>query len=88
MSSIRLLISSASFVDSDDRFSMMILSVIIFAVKHGVHGLVASGYKPTEGGFVLLVGVLLFNYVGFELPSSAGGEMTDPQKDVPKSINM
>jgi glutamate:GABA antiporter len=62
------------------------LSVIIFAVKHGVHGLGASGYKPTEGGFVLLVGVLLFNYVGFELPSSAGEEMKNPQRDVPFAI--
>jgi amino acid transporter len=62
------------------------LSVIIYAVKHGAHGLGAGGYKPSAGGFVLLVGVLLFNYVGFELPSSAGQEMTDPQRDVPFAI--
>src|SRR6185437_8766169 len=62
------------------------LSVIIFAVKHGVHGLGASGYKPSTSGFVLLVGVLLFNYVGFELPSSAGEEMKNPQRDVPFAI--
>jgi amino acid transporter len=62
------------------------ISVIIYAIKHGAHGLGASGYKPSAGGFVLLVGVLLFNYVGFELPSSAGQEMTDPQKDVPFAI--
>ena len=62
------------------------ISVIIYAVKHGAHGLGASGYKPSESGFVLLVGVLLFNYVGFELPSSAGEEMTNPQRDVPFAI--
>ena len=62
------------------------LSVIIFAFKHGAHGLGASGYKPSESGFVLLVGVLLFNFVGFELPSSAGEEMTNPQRDVPFGI--
>jgi amino acid transporter len=62
------------------------LTVIIYATKHGAHGLGASGYKPSEGGFVLLVGVLLFNYVGFELPSSAGQEMKDPQRDVPFAI--
>src|SRR6202161_3254379 len=62
------------------------ISVIIYAVKHGAHGLGASGYKPSEGGFVLLVGVLLFNYVGFELPSSAGQEMVNPQRDVPFAI--
>ena len=62
------------------------LSVIIFAFRHGAHGLGASGYKPSESGFVLLVGVLLFNFVGFELPSSAGEEMTNPQRDVPFGI--
>ena len=30
--------------------------------------------------------MLLFNYVGFELPSSAGEEMTNPQRDVPFGI--
>ena len=62
------------------------ISVIIYAAKHGAHGLGASGYKPSESGFVLLTGVLLFNYVGFELPSSAGQEMTNPQRDVPFAI--
>jgi glutamate:GABA antiporter len=62
------------------------LSVIIYALKHGAHGLGASDYKPSEGGFVLLVGVLLFNFVGFELPNSAGEEMTNPQRDVPFAI--
>jgi glutamate:GABA antiporter len=62
------------------------LSVAIYATKHGAHGLGASGYKPSESGFVLLVGVLLFNFVGFELPSSAGEEMKNPQRDVPFAI--
>jgi amino acid transporter len=30
--------------------------------------------------------VLLFNFVGFELPNSAGEEMTNPQRDVPFAI--
>jgi glutamate:GABA antiporter len=62
------------------------ITVVIYAAKHGAHGLGASGYKPSEGGFVLLVGVLLFNFVGFELPSSAGEEMKNPQRDVPFAI--
>ena len=62
------------------------ISVVIYAVKHGAHGLGASGYTPSVSGFVLLVGVLLFNFVGFELPNSAGEEMTDPQRDVPFAI--
>jgi amino acid transporter len=62
------------------------ISVIAYAVQHGVHGLGAGDYKPSFSGFVLLVGVLLFNYVGFELPSSAGEEMVNPQRDVPFGI--
>jgi len=65
---------------------LFMLTVIVFAAKHGVHGLGAASYSPTAGGFVLLVGVLLFNFVGFELPSSAGEEMTNPQRDVPFGI--
>ena len=30
--------------------------------------------------------VLFFNYVGFELPSAAGDEMKNPQKDVPYTV--
>jgi amino acid transporter len=62
------------------------ISCIIYASKHGVHGLGGSAYKPSYAGFVALVGVLLFNYVGFELPSSAGEEMTNPKRDVPFAI--
>src|ERR1700760_1414477 len=62
------------------------IAVIAYAAKHGVHGLSAGNFKPTSAGFVALVAVLLFNYVGFELPSSAGEEMTNPKRDVPFAI--
>jgi len=71
------------------RFGLLGLftvSCVIYASKHGVHGLGGSAYKPSYAGFVALVGVLLFNYVGFELPSSAGEEMTNPKRDVPFGI--
>ena len=62
------------------------ITVAIYAAKHGAHGLGAGSYSTSFSGFVLLVGVLLFNYVGFELPSSAGEEMVNPQRDVPFAI--
>src|SRR6201995_4513451 len=62
------------------------IAVIAYAAKHGVHGLSAGNFKPTSAGFVALVAVLLFNYVGFELPNSAGEEMTNPKRDVPFGI--
>jgi amino acid transporter len=71
------------------RFALLgwfTLTVIGYGVKYGVHGLSAGSFSVTPGGFVLVVGVLLFNYVGFELPSSAGEEMKDPAKHVPFAI--
>jgi glutamate:GABA antiporter len=62
------------------------VSVIAYGVSHGVHGLGTGDFSPTSAGFVGLVGVLLFNYVGFELPNSAGEEMKDPARDVPFAI--
>jgi amino acid transporter len=62
------------------------VSVIAYAAKNGVHGFGVGDFQPTMAGAIVLVPVLMFQYVGFELPSSAGDEMTDPQKDVPWAI--
>ncbi|MCZ3389212.1 MAG: APC family permease [Actinomycetia bacterium] len=40
---------------------------------------------PSWGSMVLL-GVVVYNFLGFELMSSASEEMQDPKKDVPRSI--
>jgi amino acid transporter len=61
-------------------------TVFVYAVKHGVHGVGGSDFKPTWAVFIAAVPVLFFNFVGFELPNAAGDEMTDPQKDVPFTI--
>ena len=62
------------------------LSTIIFAFKNGVHGVGLSDFGATKAGLFALAGVIMFGYVGFELPSAAGDEMKDPKKDVPFSI--
>lgn len=41
---------------------------------------------PTAAVFVGVLGVLIFNFVGFELQSNASEEMGDPKADVPRSI--
>jgi amino acid transporter len=71
------------------RFALLgwfTITVFLYALQHGVHGLTTGSFGVSPGGFVLVVGVLLFNYVGFELPSSAGEEMKDPAKHVPFAI--
>jgi amino acid transporter len=62
-----------------------LVSVILYGSKHGVH-LHGGDFSPTYIGFVGLVPILVYNYVGFELPSTAAEEMSDPRKDVPASI--
>ncbi|MFJ9420077.1 APC family permease [Streptomyces sp. NPDC101227] len=63
-----------------------LVSVIVYALRHGVHPLPADDFAPTYTGFVALVPVLIFNYVGFELPSTAAEEMTHPKRDIPLAI--
>jgi amino acid transporter len=62
------------------------LIVVVYGVKHGFHGIGAGGFKPTFSSFVLLVPLILFSLVGFELPSAAGEEMEDAARDVPSGI--
>ena len=62
--------------------------VVVFLVQHGKpEGTVTVGdMKPTLVGFLSVIGLLQFMFVGFELSSGAAEEMTNPQKDVPKMI--
>ena len=59
------------------------LSVIIYAFKNGVGGVGGGDFLPTDIGFIGLVPILFFNFAGFEIPSNAGDEMENAQKDVP-----
>ena len=51
-----------------------------------MHGVGVSDFKVSTAGFFGLAGVIMFGYVGFELPNTAGDEMKNPKKDVPFSI--
>ncbi|MGW7548914.1 APC family permease [Streptomyces sp. NPDC054770] len=62
------------------------VTVVVYGIQHGLHGFGIGDFSPTYAGFVGLVPVLMFNYVGFELPNTAGDEMTNAQKDVPYGI--
>ena len=62
------------------------VSVAIYASKHGVHGFGGHAFLPSYAVFIALAPLLFFNFTGFEVPSAAGEEMTDPQRDVPYSI--
>jgi amino acid transporter len=63
------------------------ITVVIYAIEHGVHGYAAGKFNPFQlTAFLGLVPLLLFNYVGFELQNGAAEEMENPQKDVPGTV--
>ncbi len=62
------------------------ITVGIYAAKYGVHGFGAGAFRPTWSIFIATVPLLVFNYAGFELPNSAGEEMSDPARDVPAAV--
>jgi amino acid transporter len=62
------------------------LTVVVYAIKHGVHGYGLGDFSPTAGIFIGLVPLLIFGFVGFELQNGAAEEMEDPQRDVPRSV--
>ncbi|MFF4291074.1 APC family permease [Streptomyces sp. NPDC001633] len=61
-------------------------TAVAYGLQHGFRGLGTAGFTPTAAGFLALVPVLLFAFVGFEAPNAAGDEMLDPRRDVPVAI--
>jgi amino acid transporter len=68
----------------------VLLSLTVTALVHvaqvGSAGIDWSSARPTAAGFLLIVPVALFAFVGFEAPSAASEEMHDAQKDTPVAI--
>ncbi|ULP38354.1 APC family permease [Mycolicibacterium rufum] len=61
-------------------------TTVFYGIAHGFHGVGSLTWSPTMTGFLGLVPLLLFSLVGFEVPSQAGDEMQNPQRDVPRGI--
>jgi glutamate:GABA antiporter len=61
---------------------------IAFLVQHGrpAGASSAADLKPSLSGFLTVIGLMVFLWVGFELSNGAGEEMRNPQRDVPKMI--
>jgi amino acid transporter len=62
------------------------LTVVIYAIEHGVHGYGAGKFSPTLAGFLAAVPVLAFAISGFECGSAAGDEMNNAGRDGPLFI--
>jgi amino acid transporter len=78
-----------TFVGSCARLvllALFTLSVVLYGVIHSFHGARLPHLAPTFEGLTTVAPLLVFNFVGFELPSAAGGEMEDPERDVPFAV--
>jgi len=63
------------------------ISVVVYAIKNGIHNTFGGhAFLPSYAIFIAAVPVLVFNFVGFELPNAAGEEMKNPQRDVPVGV--
>jgi amino acid transporter len=62
------------------------VSVAVYGARHGVHGIQVADLAPSRAVFIAVVPVLLYSFVGVELPSTAGEEMRDPRRDIPVAI--
>lgn len=62
------------------------VTVVVYGVRHGVHGIGVADLAPTSSVFIAVAPVLLYSFVGVELPTSAAEEMRDPRRDIPAAI--
>src|SRR5689334_11553992 len=62
------------------------LLVIIAGFKGGFHGGL-GGFFPTDTVVIIgVIGVIVFQWIGFELQTNASEEMEDPQRDIPRAV--
>lgn len=66
--------------------ALFTVSVVVYGIRHGVHGISLGDLSPSRATFIAVVPVLLYSFVGVELPSTAAEEMRDPRRDIPVAI--
>ena len=60
--------------------------VIVAGLKGGFHGGL-GGFLPTDTTVIIgVIGVIVFQWIGFELQTNASEEMEDPQRDIPRAV--
>ena len=62
------------------------VTVTIYGVSRGIHGIAVGDLSPSTAGFIAVAPILLYSFVGIELPTAAAGEMRNPRRDIPASI--
>jgi glutamate:GABA antiporter len=69
-------------------FGLFALLVIVSGFQHGYKGSLDGIFSDLGPGFIAVIGVLVFNWIGFELTSNASEEMENPQRDIPRAVGL
>jgi amino acid transporter len=67
-------------------FVLFGLLVVITGTQHGFKGDTSNFFPTNIAVFVGVIGVLIFQWVGFEMQSNASEEMDNPQRDIPRAV--
>ena len=60
--------------------------VVIAGLKGGFHGGL-GGFFPSDATVIIgVIGVIVFQWIGFELQTNASEEMDNPQRDIPRAV--
>jgi glutamate:GABA antiporter len=60
--------------------------VVVAGLKGGFKGSL-EGFAPTDTTVIIgVIGVIVFQWIGFELQTNASEEMENPQRDVPRAV--
>src|SRR6202022_482074 len=62
------------------------LLVIVSGVSHGFHGSMTGFFPENTTILIGVIGVIVFQWIGFELQTNASEEMENPQKDIPIAV--
>ena len=61
-------------------------SVAAYGFRNGVHGVAFADFTPSAAVLIAVVPVLIYSFVGVELPATAAEEMINPRRDIPVAI--
>ena len=69
-------------------FGLFAVLVIISGSQHGFKGSLGGMFEGLGPAFVGVLGVLVFQWIGFELQSNASEEIENPQRDIPRAVTL
>src|SRR6266478_8135242 len=62
------------------------LLVLVSGLQHGFHGNL-GGFFPSDTTILIgVIGVIVFQWIGFELQTNASEERDHPQRDIPRAV--